>query len=519
MELSAPTLVFLCVMSLVTVLVSLISRKSWPSATKRRPPGPWRLPFIGSLHHLVTTQPLVALRHLAKKHGPVMYLRLGQIDTVIISTPAAAQDMLRDKDLCFLSRPSLLATEIICYDNVSIAFAPYGAYWRGLRKLCALELLSARKVRQFAPVRDSETLSLVGKVRAAASSGEPVNLGRMIMSCSNGISAKATFGERIDGELQEQFLSAMQVALLNSSGYCVGDLFPSLRFVDVVTGRKRRLQRARGQLDAVFEKIIAGCEERRKEKKKKKTVPASTASTGDDDLLSVMLRIRDEGEHEFPLGTTNIKAIIVDLFTAGTETTSSTAEWVMSELMRHPEAMAKAQAEVREKLDGKKSEDHESQMERLCYTRMVIKETMRLHPPVPLLLPRLCRETCDVLGFEVLEGTRVMVNAWELARSPKHWHDADEFMPERFKDRMAEYNGTQHEFIPFGSGRRMCPGVGYGLATLELVVARLLYYFDWSLPDGMRPDELDMDMTLGSTARRTNQLHLVASPYKVDMEI
>ena len=191
----------------------------------------------------------------------------------------------------------------------------------------------------------------------------------------------------------------------------------------------------------------------------------------------------------------------------------------MSELMRNPEAMAKAQAEVRRALDSKNPGDYESLMGSLSYTGMVIKETMRLHPSLPLLLPRLCREDYDVGGFEVPKGTRVIVNSWAMARSPELWDEAEEFRPERFVASTADYKGTQFEYLPFGSGRRMCPGMGFGLVTLELIVVRLLYYFDWSLPAGIRAEELDMDTTVGATARRTRQLHLVAMPYEQAMEI
>ncbi|XP_047061204.1 9-beta-pimara-7,15-diene oxidase-like [Lolium rigidum] len=512
-EMSSYTLYFLSFVTLLLILVSLVSRKSTrisSSNNLRRPPGPWGLPFVGSLHHLITSQPQLALWNLAKKHGPVMHLRLGQVDTVVISSPAAAQEVLRDKDISFASRPSLLATYIMCYGNIDVAFAPYGAYWRALRKLCMLELLSSRKVRQFAPVRDSETMSLVKEIRATSRGGQPVNLGRLLVLCTSAITGKATFGERCDSDLRDRFMSAMEVVQANGSGFCVGDLFPSLGFVDVASGMRRRLQRAHQQVDTVVDKIIADAEVRREEKK---------TTTAGDDLLSVMLRVRDEGDIGFPIGNTNIKAIIVDLFTAGTETTSSTAEWVMTELIKNPKMMMKAQAEVRQMLDNKSPQDHENHMEGLHYTRMVIKETMRLHPALPLLLPRVCRETCDVGGFEVTEGTRVFINVWAVGRSPENWHEAEEFMPERFQDSEVDYDkGTHYEYLPFGGGRRKCPGDVFATAALELIVARLLYYFDWSLPNGMQPDQLDMDVTVGATARRTNHLHLVASPYKIPME-
>jgi cytochrome P450 len=302
MELNAATLLSIALASLA-ILVSLLRRKTASSSEKRRPPGPRCLPFIGSLLHLLTSKAPVVLRDLARKHGPVMYLRLGQVDHIVISSSAMAQEVLRDNTLNFASRPSILAGEIVCYGNLDIAFAPYGAYWRTLRKLCTMELLSARKVRQFAPIRDSETLSLVREVAAASERGMPVNLPSVLLSCSNSITAKAAFGEVCSPELRQQFLSAMEVAVSLGLGFCVGDLFPSLWFVDVVSGMRRRLWRTHRQMDAVFDTIIAECESRRLKRK-------TAGMTEDDDILSVILRIKDEGEIEFPVGNTNVKAIV-----------------------------------------------------------------------------------------------------------------------------------------------------------------------------------------------------------------
>ncbi|CAO2168645.1 unnamed protein product [Urochloa humidicola] len=496
---SAATIVFLSIISL-PILVTLLSRKSTPSSSKkRRPPGPWNLPLIGSLHHFPASQPpQVTFRDLSKKHGPVIFLQMGQVNTVVVSSPAAAREVLRDKDAIFASRPILMFSEIFCYGALDIGFTPYGPYWRTVRKLCTVELLNPKIVRQLAPIRDIETLSLITKIQAAGQSGKPVNLAKLLLSCSTTIVAKAAFGRACSNKLREQFLSMMDVGLKISGGFTIGDLFPSLWFIDVVTGLRRRMWRAHQQLDTIYDKIIAQCR----------------AEQGDS-LLSVLLRIRDEGKIEVPFDTINIKAIIADMFVGGTETTSSSVEWVMSELMKNPKAMAKAQVEVRRVFDDKLPQDHESMMDELHYTRMVIKESMRLNPVVPLLIPHLCQETCDIGGFEVTKGTRVIINAWAMARSPEYWHDAEKFKPERFEDSTIDYKGSRVEYLPFGAGRRRCPGDIFGLAVLELMVARLLYYIDWSLPSGMRPNEIDMDMSVGVSSRRKNQLHLVASPYKM----
>ncbi|GJN09670.1 hypothetical protein PR202_ga27695 [Eleusine coracana subsp. coracana] len=497
MELTTGTFVLLCLVSL-PILVTLLRPKTTPSSKKRRPPGPWNLPLVGGLLHLLKSHPHIALRDLANKYGPVMFLRIGQIDTVVISSPGAAQQVLQEKDLTFASRPSIPNLEIFCYGNVDVALAPYGAYWRMLRKLCTMELLSGKMVRKLAPVRNYETLSLIRKIHVGSKCKEPVNLGKLLVSCANAITSKAAFGQVCSGELQDQFLSAIEVAIKISGGMSFGDLFPSMQFVDVITGVRRRSWQARWQLDVVFDKIIAQCDAQR-----------------GDDLVSVLLRIRDKGELEFPFDTTNIKAIIADMFTAGTETTSSVAEWVMLELMKNPDVMAKAQDEVRRVFGNKSAQDHENLIDELPYLKIVIKEGMRLHPVVPLLIPRLCRETCDIGGFEVVEGTRVMVNTWAMARNPEHWHDGEKFWPERFEDGKTDYKASRFDYLPFGAGRRRCPGDNFGLAVLELIVARLLYYFDWSLPDGIHPDEINMDVVFGVTMRRKYQLHLVASPHTV----
>jgi cytochrome P450 len=315
MELISTTTAFLS--ALMLILVSFLAHKArGKSMKKRRPPGPLALPFVGCIHHLLTSQPQAALRDLAQKHGPVMYLKLGQVDTVVISSPTAAQEALREKDLSLASRPSLLGSEIICYGNRDIAFAPYGDYWRSLRKMCTVELLNASKVRQFAAIRDSETMSLVREIRCAAAAttggaeAEPVNLGGLLLSCSNSITGRAAFGNRCSSELKADFLSAISVVISNISGFCVSDLFPSLRFMDALTGTKRRLWRAHQQLEDVFGRIISDGEVRREERM------GTTAGEDDDDLLSVMLRIRDEGGFEIPINNTNIKGIIlVNIYT------------------------------------------------------------------------------------------------------------------------------------------------------------------------------------------------------------
>ena len=204
------------------------------------------------------------------------------------------------------------------------------------------------------------------------------------------------------------------------------------------------------------------------------------------------------------------------MFGAGTDTSSTTTEWAMTEMMRNPKIMEKAQAEIREAFKGKKVIE-DSDMEQLSYLKLVIKETLRLHPPLPLLLPRECRENCKIVGYDIPIKTQVVVNAWAIGRDPNYWYDADKFLPERFQEHCnVDFRGTNFEFIPFGAGRRMCPGITFGLASIELLLASLLYHFDWELPYGMKPEDLDMNETMRITCRRKEKLCLIAKPFQID---
>ena len=179
----------------------------------------------------------------------------------------------------------------------------------------------------------------------------------------------------------------------------------------------------------------------------------------------------------------------------------------MAELVRNPKLMHKAQEELRDRLEGKPTVT-EDDLVGLKYIKLIIKETLRVHPVVPMLLPRECRESCKVMGYDIPKGATVFVNVWAINRDPKYWDDAETFKPDRFEDGKVDFKGTDFEFTPFGAGRRMCPGMAFAQASMELVLAALLYHFDWELPSGLGPSQVDMTEEMGITARRKHDLYL-----------
>ncbi|KAM0843606.1 hypothetical protein ACQ4PT_057626 [Festuca glaucescens] len=187
-----------------------------------------------------------------------------------------------------------------------------------------------------------------------------------------------------------------------------------------------------------------------------------------------------------------------------------TLQWTMAELVRNPRVMHKTQEEIRRVLAGHPKVTDDS-LTNLNYMRLVIRETLRLHPPAPLLLPRECRnDGCRILGYDVPKGTMVFVNAWAISRDQAHWGvTAEEFLPERFQcdGKAVDFKGADMEYTPFGAGRRMCPGMAFGLATVELALAGLLYHFDWKLPGEAM--EIDMTEEMGIVVQMRHDLLLV----------
>lgn len=195
------------------------------------------------------------------------------------------------------------------------------------------------------------------------------------------------------------------------------------------------------------------------------------------------------------------------MFSAGTDTSSTTIEWAMSEMIKNPRVMTKAQSEIRAALKGK-NRIEESDIQSLNYLKNIVKETLRLHPPGPLMA-REAREECTIKGYRIPQKTKVVVNLSVLGRDPEYWSDPESFKPERFDESSIDFRGGSFEYIPFGGGRRICPGINFGLANIELPLAQLLYHFDWEVEDGKRREELDMTETFGITSRRKNNLLLI----------
>ncbi|XP_054816433.1 cytochrome P450 71D10-like [Prosopis cineraria] len=496
MEIQSPYAILFTSLCFILVIHKLSNSRK---RSQNLPPGPPRLPLIGNLHQLAGSIPTRSLRDLANKYGPLMHLQLGQLPHIIVSSPEMAKEVTKTHDQIFANRPKILATDIFAYSSSDIVFSSYGNYWRQLRKICTLELFSAKRVQTFKAIREEEVSALMKDIDEHE--GSAMNLSKKIFPLTNSIVARAAFGKKTNNV--EAILPTIEHAIRLTTGLNVIDFYPSLGFLSVITGIKSTMIRIHHEIDRILGSIMTD----HKEKK--------INGTGEtEDLVDVLLRIQNDDDLEIPLSSDNIKAVILDVFVGGTETTATTTEWTMTELLRNPVAMKKAQEEV-QSFYGSKGCVDESGIPQLKYVTAVIKETLRMHPPAPLLVPRENSERCEINGYEIPAKTKIIVNAWAIGRDPKYWNEPEKFVPERFLDTAVDYNfnGPNFEFIPFGAGRRICPGIAFAAPVVELLISSLLYHFDWKLPNGMKPEELDTEECFGATMRRKNDLCVVPFKY------
>ncbi|PON94073.1 Cytochrome P450, E-class, group I [Trema orientale] len=480
----------------------LIKRAKTSSSVSKLPPGPWKLPLLGNIHQVFGSLIDHKLRDLAKIYGPLMYLRIGGVPTIVVSSPEFSQEVMRIHDVVFASRPRILYSQIMLYDCTDIAFAPYGEYWRQLRKICMQELLSAARVQSFRPIREEEMIDFIEWI--SSNVGLEINLTERINMIMYNIVSRAACGKK--SAENEEFMPILLEAMEVSLGFELADLFPSVSFFARISRSRTKLEKLKQRAARIFEKII-------QEHKEKKSAERSGRIGTEEDLVDVLLKFHNNGDLGFSLTSDNLKAIIFDIFSAGIETSATTIDWAMAEMIRNPRIMRKAQEEVREVFSRKGSID-ETGLSEMKYLKSVVKETMRIHPSLPFLLPRESREKCEINGYEIPAKTRIIVNAWAIGRDPKYWIQPESFMPERFLDSSIDSKGNNFEFIPFGAGRRICPGMSFGLINVEFPLALLLYYFNWKLPNGILKDE-DLDMTelFGVTLKRKEALHLIPIAY------
>ncbi|TVU13374.1 hypothetical protein EJB05_40426, partial [Eragrostis curvula] len=500
---------------LLPLLYLLLRRSSRITDARARsaPPGPPKqLPVLGNLLQ-IGGRPHRYFQAVAQRYGPVVQVQLGRVRTVVVSSPEAAKDVLRTNDLHCCSRPDspgklidfhrTPSPRLLSYGFLDVAFSPYSDYWREMRKLFIVELVSMRRVQSAASARAAEVDRLIDSI-ANSPPATPIDLSEKLYALSDGIVGTVAFGKMYGSAQFERssFQEVMDETLRVLGSFTFEDFFPAsrlARWADVLTGAVARRSSIFRKIDSFFDLVID-----------KHLEPERLQAGVQEDMVDALVKMwREQDDDEAPgLSRDHIKGILMDTFAGGIDTCAVTMIWIMSELMRNPRVMLKALAEVRGLIRNKPKVDEED-IKNLKYLKMVIKENFRLHPPGTLLIPRETMQSCLISGYNVSPGTRVFVNVWAMGRDPGIWDNPEEFYPERFEESHVDFKGSNFELLPFGSGRRACPAVAMGVANVELALANLLYCFDWELPVGMREEDIDMEETGQLAFRKEVPLCLV----------
>nr|GME13210.1 cytochrome P450 71A3-like [Ipomoea batatas] len=447
-----------------------------PRDRKNLPPSPPKLPLLGNILQLGSL-PHRALQQLSTHYGPLMLLHFGSVPVLVASSPDAAREIMKDHDLAFSDRPANTMASRLLYGYKDVAFAPYGEYWRQVRSICVLHLLSNTRVQSFRNVREEETRLMVEKIRQLSSSGSLINLSDVFIELTNDIVCRVALGRKYSKEGNFKMLLGEFLELLGT--FNVGDYIPWLAWVNRINGLDRRVEKNAKELDEFIDGVV---EEHIGLKKEE----------GDGlDFVNILLQIQREDKIGFPIHRDSVKALVLDMFSAGTHTVYTLLEWTMAELIKNPNVMKKLSSEVR---TLKTCDD----LETIQYLKAVIKETLRLHPPIPLLVPRKAIQDVNVMDFHVETGTQVIVNSWAIGRDPIVWENPEEFKPERFLNSNVDYKGMHFELIPFGAGRRGCPGVTFTANLVELALVTLVREFDFTSIE----EDLDMSEATGFTANK-----------------
>jgi cytochrome P450 len=491
----------------ITILISLLAIFTFTllifSRQKKQvignlPPSPPRLPVIGNLHQLGKI-PHRSLHKLSQKHGHVMLVKLGQIETLVVSSPSSAREVMKINDLDCCSRPYSHGTNKLSYNLLDIAFAPYTDYWKQMRKLCIIELFTAKRVKSFQHVRETSVSRMIDYLRQVNRS--PVNLTEHIFDLTNSVIAQIAFGHKKfeGGRIFEECINEAMAML---SSFWAADFFPGFGSVlDRLMGQHKRLNRIFNEFDEFYEKAI------------EEHLNPTRLKSDHEDLIDILIGLSEYKTSDLPLTKDHIKAILMDILVGATDTSSVTMVWAMTELIRNPRVMKKVQTEIRS-IIGKKKRVDETEVEKMNYLKMVVKETFRLHPPATLLIPRETMRHCKIGGYDVQPKTRIFVNVWSIGRDPKIWKNPEEFYPERFQNGDIDFRGQNFELLPFGAGRRICPGLHMGATAVEYTLANLLYHFNWELPDGMKKEAISVEEEVGLTVHKKIPLCLVPVKYE-----
>ncbi|KAJ8771573.1 hypothetical protein K2173_026750 [Erythroxylum novogranatense] len=505
------------ILGVVTILLfsCYLQRRFKSVKTKSAPVASGAWPLIGHLPLLSgPVLPHIRLGDLADRYGPIFTIRIGVYPTLVVSSSEIAKELFTANDAKVSSRPQLTGMKLLSYNFASFAFTPYGQFWREMRKITAAELMSNSRLEQLKHVRTSEVESSIKDlyklwVRSKDEADQVlVEMKQWFGKINMNVIFRMIVGKRYsdanatgDNEDGQKFQKTMREFFHLSGLYVLRDAIPLLGWLDL-GGLEKAMKKTAKEFDNITTKWL---EEHRRRR------DTGQVASEDEDFMDVLLSVIDGVDLAGYDADTVRKATAMVLLAGGTDTTTVSITWALALLLNHPFAVKKVQEELDLHVGRERLVD-ESDIYELVYLQAVVKESLRLYPAGPLGGPREFTSGCTVAGYHIPARTRLVVNIHKIQRDPRVWPNPNEFKPERFlssKYKDMDVKGQHFELIPFGAGRRACPGIALSLKLTHLVLASLLQAFNVSTPSN---SPLDMAGSAGLTNNIATPVEIVVTP-------
>ncbi|KAI3879007.1 hypothetical protein MKW92_008305 [Papaver armeniacum] len=467
------------------------------------PPSPPSYPIIGHLHLL--KKPLHRTFHsLSNKFGPILFLRLGFCRVLVISSPSAVEECFSKNDIVFASRPHLLAGKHFGYNFTAIGWAPYGQHWRNLRRLSTIEVFSSHSVHYFSSIRKEEIESVIKQLVGRFSGGEgfvKVEMKSLFLELVFNVMMRIVAGKKFIDYGDDESKKKIELDYLR-------EIFVPNILNYVAVRIDKKLAYVHSKRDAYLQNLVV---ERCKERENDPTAQCERKKV----FIDVLMKLQETEPEQYPRDIVN--GLVGIFFTAGTDTSALTMEWVMAAMLNHPDVLEKVIIEINLHVGNHRLLD-ETDLPKLPYLHSVINETMRLYPVAPLSVPHVSSEECTVGGYGVPRGTILLTNIWAVHKDPKAWDDPMKFKPVRFIDALEkdkEGKLWNYSFLPFGTGRRGCPGNLMVMQFIILVLGRLVQCFEW---ERFGNEEVDMSEGPGLSMPIAKPLVAVCKPRQAMMD-
>lgn len=426
-----------------------------------------------------------------------MNLKFGQINTVVISSSVFAKQVMQKQDLAFSNRFVLDVLHACNHFEFSVIWLPVDSQWRTLRKILNSNIFSGNKLDGIEHLRTKKIQELIDYCRKSSNVGEAVDIGRATFRTSLNLLSNTIFSKDLTDPFSDSAKEVKELVwniMLEAGKTNLVDSFPFLQKIDP-QGIRRRLA---NHLTKILHLMSGLIDERVKERK--------MGNHANVDVLDALLDVSPD-----EIDRNQIEHLCLDLFVAGTDTTSNTLEWAMAELLKNPHTLEKAQQELAQVI-GRGKLINEADVAKLPYLRCIIKETFRMHPQVPFLIPRKTEEDVELCGYTIPKDSQVLVNVWAIGQDSSLWEDPLEFKPERFWKSDIDVRGQDFELLPFGAGRRICPGLPLAIRMVPVALGSLINTLNWKLPGGIAAKDLNMEENFGITLAKAQPLLAIPIP-------